>query len=63
MQLGENYSHAICITREIVNKFYFLAATIDKYDIFLDNLSEKAVNNLVFETAFNVLFGIASLVK
>jgi hypothetical protein len=37
-----------------VNKFEFLPATIQKYDVFLDAISEKAAKNLAFETAFNL---------
>ncbi|MBO3457674.1 amidohydrolase family protein [Aetokthonos hydrillicola Thurmond2011] len=54
LQLSEDYSDRICIGTDVVNKFQFLPATIQRYDVFLDALSEKAAKNLAFNTAYNL---------
>lgn len=54
LKLCEKYSDRICIGTDVVNKFEFLAPTIQKYDVFLDALSETAAKNLAFDTAFNL---------
>lgn len=56
LQLAEDYSERICIGTDVVNKFEKLPITIERYDVFLDALSEKAAKNLAFDTAYN-LFG------
>ncbi|NJL51312.1 MAG: hypothetical protein HC930_02180 [Hydrococcus sp. SU_1_0] len=58
LQLCEDYSERICIGTDIVNKFAAMPATIQKYDVFLDTLSEGAAKNLAFDTAYK-LFGQA----
>jgi hypothetical protein len=56
LKLCEEYSERICIGTDIVNKFTAMPATIQKYDVFLDALSDRAAKNLAFDTAYK-LFG------
>jgi len=39
---------------DVVNRFEYLPATIQKYDVFLDALSESARENVVWKTAFRL---------
>jgi len=54
VKLAENYSNRICIGTDVVNKFQYLPVTIQKYDVFLDRLSEKARKDLAFDTAYKL---------
>jgi hypothetical protein len=54
VSLAEDYSEKICIGTDVVNRFEQLPATIQKYDVFLDELSNKARRNLAFDTAYKL---------
>ena len=51
VELAEAHSDRICIGTDVVNRFESLPATIHKYDVFLDQLGNKAKRNLAFDTA------------
>lgn len=54
LAMSETYSERICIGTDVVNKFEYLPPQIQKYDIFLKALSDKARENLAFKTAFKL---------
>jgi hypothetical protein len=51
LSLAEDYSGRICIGSDLVNRFELLPMTIQRYDVFMDNLSEGARADLTFNTA------------
>lgn len=54
VELAEEYSERICIGSDVVNKFQQLPYTIQKYDVFLDKLSDKAAKDLASDTAIKL---------
>jgi hypothetical protein len=54
VHLAEDYSTKICIGTDVVNRFEQLPATIQKYDVFLAKLSNKARRNLASDTALKL---------
>ena len=54
LALAEGYSDRICIGTDVVNRFEYLPATIQKYDVFLDALSATARENVAWKTAFRL---------
>lgn len=54
LQLSEKYSDRICIGSDVVNKFEQLPYTMHRYDVFLDQLSKKAAQDLAYDTAFKI---------
>ena len=48
---AEEFSEQLCIGSDVVRKFQQLPYTMQRYDVFLDSLSEKARKDIAFDTA------------
>jgi len=51
LSLTEKYSHRICLGSDLVTRFERLGPEMQRYDIFLDQLSEEARANVCWHTA------------
>jgi len=54
IELSEEYSDRICLGSDLVTKFERLGPELQRYDVFLDKLSEKARANICSHTAERV---------
>ena len=54
IELTESYSDRICLGSDLVTKFERLGPELQRYDVFLDQLSEKARENISWKTAERV---------
>jgi hypothetical protein len=57
IELTEKYSERICLGSDLVTKFERLGPELKRYDVFLDQLSEKARADLCWRTAERVYGG------
>jgi predicted TIM-barrel fold metal-dependent hydrolase len=55
--LTERYSDRICLGSDLVTKFERLGPELQRYDVFLDQLSESARANLCWQTAERIYGG------
>jgi hypothetical protein len=55
--LTEKYSDRICLGSDLVTRFERLGPELQRYDVFLDDLSEKARENVCWKTAERVYGG------
>jgi hypothetical protein len=55
--LTEKYSDRICLGSDLVTKFERLGPELQRYDVFLDELSEEARENVCWKTAERVYGG------
>lgn len=51
IELAERYSNRICLGSDLVSRFERLAIELQRYDVFLDQLSETARQNICMNTA------------
>ena len=51
LKFAEEFSKRLCIGSDVVRKFQQLPYTMQRYDVFLDSLSEKARRDIAFDTA------------
>lgn len=51
VDLTESYSDRICLGSDMVTKFERIGPELQRYDVFLDQLSEKARENVCWKTA------------
>ena len=51
IELTERYSDRICLGSDLVTKFERIGPELQRYDVFLDQLSEKARENICWKTA------------
>ena len=63
LELTEKYSDRICLGSDLVTKFERLGPELQRYDVFLDELSEEARANLCWSTAERVYGGNKGKVK
>lgn len=63
VELTEKYSDRICLGSDVVTKFERLGPELQRYDVFLDELSEEARANLCWHTAESVYGGNKGKVK
>ena len=61
--LTEKFSDRICLGSDLVTKFERLGPELQRYDVFLDQLSEKARTNLCWGTAEKIYGGNKGRVK
>jgi predicted TIM-barrel fold metal-dependent hydrolase len=54
LSLTETYSHRICLGSDLVTRFERLGPEMQRYDVFLDQLSEEARANVCWHTAERV---------
>jgi predicted TIM-barrel fold metal-dependent hydrolase len=54
LSLTEKYSHRICLGSDLVTRFERLGPEMQRYDVFLDQLSEEARANVCWHTAERV---------
>ncbi|MBN1797945.1 MAG: amidohydrolase family protein [Spirochaetales bacterium] len=54
IEMTEKFSERICIGTDVVDKFEYLSPQIQKYDVFMDRLSEKARQDIAFDTAYKL---------
>jgi predicted TIM-barrel fold metal-dependent hydrolase len=57
LNLTERYSHRICLGSDMVTRFERLGPELQRYDVFLDRLSETARANLCYHTAERIYGG------
>jgi hypothetical protein len=57
VELTEKYSERICLGSDLVTKFEKLGPELQRYDAFLDQLSEEACENICRKTAERVYGG------
>ncbi len=57
IELTEDYSNRICLGSDLVTKFERLGPEMHRYDVFLDQLSEEARDNVCRNTAERVYGG------
>ena len=57
IELTEEYSNRICLGSDLVTKFERLGPEMHRYDVFLDQLSEEARDNVCRNTAERVYGG------
>ncbi len=57
LELTEKYSERICLGSDLVTKFERLGPELQRYDIFLDELSETARANVCYRTAERIYGG------
>jgi predicted TIM-barrel fold metal-dependent hydrolase len=57
LELTEQYSDRICLGSDLVTKFERLGPELQRYDVFLDQLSEQARANVCWHTAERVYGG------
>jgi hypothetical protein len=55
--LTEKYSDRICLGSDMVTKFERIGPELQRYDVFLDQLSETARANLCWNTAERIYGG------
>ena len=55
--LTERYSDRICLGSDLVTRFERLGPELQRYDVFLDRLSETARGNVCYHTAEQVYGG------
>ena len=63
LELTEKYSDRICIGSDLVTKFERLGPELQRYDVFLDQLSEEARANICWHTPERVYGGNKGKVK
>jgi hypothetical protein len=61
--LTEEHSHRICLGSDLVTRFERLGPELHRYDVFLDQLSERARANVCWHTADRVYGGNKGKVK
>jgi predicted TIM-barrel fold metal-dependent hydrolase len=57
IELTEKYSERICLGSDLVTKFEKLGPELQRYDVFLDQLSEEVCENVCWKTAERVYGG------
>jgi predicted TIM-barrel fold metal-dependent hydrolase len=57
IELTEKYSERICLGSDLVTRFERLGPELQRYDVFLDQLSEEARENVCWKTAERVYGG------
>ena len=57
LALTERYSERICLGSDLVTKFERLGPELQRYDVFLDQLSETARANVCWQTAEHIYSG------
>ena len=63
IELTEKYSERICLGSDLVTKFERLGPELQRYDVFLDQLSETARANVCWHTAEKIYGGNKGKVK
>ena len=63
LALTEKFSHRICLGSDLVTKFERLGPELQRYDVFLDQLSEKARADLCWLTADDIYGGTKNRVS